>query len=229
MSPTIKEGSIVIVNKTLLGPRIYTNFHFNPKGQELESLRFKGLRTIAHNDIVAFNFPIHDDKISFRINHVYCKRVIGLPGDTIMARNGYIRNNNFKGTLGHKERQSQLACNTECSLNEKVYIVAPRNENFGWTIKNWGPLYVPRKGDIIKISVREAILYQKILEYETREKITFDRKRNIVYIGGKRMSVHTFTHNYYHLCGDYSADSRDSRYWGFVPEEYLIGIVTKII
>lgn len=92
MTPTIQPGNKVIVNKLLFGPRIYTEFHFNKKGQELKSFRLKGVRDIARNDIVVFNFPVHNNKISFRINHVYCKRVIGLPGDTVSAKCGYIYN-----------------------------------------------------------------------------------------------------------------------------------------
>lgn len=230
MTPTIQPGSKVIVNKLVFGPRIYTDFHFSQKGQELKSFRIKGIRDIARNDIVVFNFPVHKNKISFRINHVYCKRVVGLPGDTISATNGFIHNNNHNGILGSKEKQNRLHNKTEYALkNEKVYDVAPHDEHFGWTIKNWGPLYVPRKGDIIKISVSEAILYQKILEWEIGEEITCDWDLNLVYAGERKLKTHTFKHNYYHICGDHSADSYDSRYWGFVPEEYVIGVVSQII
>lgn len=78
MTPTIMPGSKVIVNKMIFGPRIYTNLHFNLNGQELESIRLKGIRGIRHNDIVVFNYPIHNDRISFVINNVFCKRVTGL-------------------------------------------------------------------------------------------------------------------------------------------------------
>lgn len=230
MTPTIQPGNKVIVNKLLFGPRIYTEFHFNKNGQELKSFRLKGVRDIARNDIVVFNFPVHNNKISFRINHVYCKRVIGLPGDTVSAKCGYIYNNNFDGVLGIKEKQVRLHNKTEESLRkEKVYDIAPHDEHLVWTIKNWGPLYVPRKGDIIKVSAREAVLYQKILEWEVGDEITYDWNRNMVYAGKRKLVTHTFKHNYYHICGDHSADSNDSRYWGFVPEEYLIGIVSNII
>lgn len=78
MYPTLKPGDEVIVNRLLMGARIYEDFHFDKKGIELKSWRTKGIRSIRHNDIVVFNFPHHDWKISFIINHVYCKRVIAL-------------------------------------------------------------------------------------------------------------------------------------------------------
>lgn len=231
MSPTITPGSKVIVNKLTAGPRLYTAINFKRNGNELHSIRLKGIRGFRHNDIVVFNFPLHDDKISFVINHVYCKRITGLPGDTLTAVNGHLYNNNYEGLLGCEQRQRQLEGKTEEVLKRyKVYDVAPRHDrHFGWNIRNWGPLYVPRRGDIITVTSREATLYRRILEWETGAKITYDWDSMAVFANGRRLTTHRFRHNYYHICGDYSLDSFDSRYWGFVPEEYIIGVVVKII
>lgn len=231
MSPTIMPGSKVVINKLLAGPRLYTDLHFHRGGQELRAVRLKGIRGFKLNDIVVFNFPIHDNRISFVINHVYCKRITGLPGDTLYAVNGRLRNNNYSKTLGNGQRQRQLGGKTaEVLKRYKVYDVAPRHDkHFDWNIQNWGPLYVPRKGDIVNITPREAALYHKQLEWETGEKITYDWDSMAVFANGRRITTHRFRHNYYHICGDYSLDSFDSRYWGFVPEEYIIGVVTKII
>ncbi len=231
MTPTIQPGNKVIVNKMIFGPRIYTDLHFDMQGQELKSVRLKGFRDIRHNDIVVFNFPIHRNKISFKINHVYCKRVVGLPGDTVMAKKGHLYNNNFRGVLGCKEKQKQLESKTERILRHyNVYAVAPRDStHFAWTIQDWGPLYVPRRGDVINVTPHEAVLYYKILEWETGATVTYDWEKSKVYANGRPLNVHTFKHNYYHICGDYSLDSSDSRYWGFVPEEYIVGVVEWII
>ena len=230
MTPTIESGSKVIVNKMIMGPRIYTDFNFDKKGQELKSIRLRGLRRLRHNDIVVFNYPLHHDRISFVINYVYCKRVIGLPGDTIFAVNGYFRNNNFDGVLGCIRKQQQLESKDERTLRKfGVYRVAPIDSIFNWNIKDWGPLYVPRKGDAITVTPYTAILYQKILEWETGNEISWDWKSGKVYSSDKELTQHNFQHNYYHLCGDYVLDSFDSRYWGFVPEEYIVGVVSRII
>lgn len=229
MSPTLESGDRVVVNKLLIGARIYKRFDFNLVGQPLDSWRTRGLRSLRHNDIVIFNYPIHHGRISFVINHVYCKRVIGLPGDTISAVNGYFRNNNYSGILGCMEKQKQLESKDEHTLRRYgVYDVAPRDSSFKWNIKDWGPLYVPRKDDIITITPYIAILYRKVLEWETGKKITWNWKTRKVYSGTNELSRHCFKHNYYHLCGDYTLDSFDSRYWGLVPEEYIVGVVTRI-
>ena len=75
MYPTLQEGDQVLVNKSLMGARIYTDFHFAPDGIELQSFRTKGLRSPQYNDIAVFNLPHHQGKLNFVINHVYCKRI----------------------------------------------------------------------------------------------------------------------------------------------------------
>ncbi len=230
MTPTLEPGSKVIVNKMIMGPRIYTDFCFDKKGQELRAVRLKGLRPLRHNDIVVFNYPLHHDRISFVINHVYCKRIIGLPGDSISAVNGHLFNNNFDGVLGCAKKQKQLEGKDERTLRKYgVYRVAPRNNAFSWNIKDWGPLYVPRKDDEINITPYTAIMYRKVLEWETGNKITWNWETGKVYSGDNELSRHRFLHNYYHLCGDYALDSFDSRYWGFVPEEYIVGVVWLVV
>lgn len=75
MYPTLKPGDKVIVNKLILGSRIYSDLHFDIEGQALKAIRTKGLRKIKHNDIVVFNFANHKGKLNFIINNVYCKRI----------------------------------------------------------------------------------------------------------------------------------------------------------
>ena len=95
MRPTLVPGDEVWVNKLLMGARIYTDFHFSRKGGPLHSFRTRGQRPITYNDIVVFNRANHRGRIKFVINYVYCKRVVGLPGDTVSVVGGHYRNNNY--------------------------------------------------------------------------------------------------------------------------------------
>lgn len=217
MVPTLVPGDRVIVNKTIIGARIYSDFHFNQDGIELKSWRMRGLRRVQHNDIVVFNFPNHDDKINFVINHVYAKRCIAVPGDTISIVNGRYVNNNYEGTLGLESEQTKLANIPDSIIDPFVLYTLPYESQLSWTIKEMGPLYVPRKGDRIFITPKEASLYRLILEWETGKRNIFDTP-----------TYHTFQHDYYYLCGDNVLNSCDARYWGFVPEEYIVGVVTSI-
>lgn len=74
-------------------------------------------------------------------------------------------------------------------------------------------MYVPRKGDTIQMDSLERALYGPIIEYETGSWPSDD------------MTSHTFKNNYFFTLGDNSLASKDSRYWGFVPEDFVIGIV----
>ena len=229
MIPTLKPGDKVIVNKLLMGARIYKSFEFSSKGQELQSFRMKGIRSVKHNDIVVFNVPIHDDRFSFIINNNMCKRVVAVPGDSLSVVDGYYRNNNYNRTLGLKSMQKKLTETPDSMMYGIVLDAYPFDKNVGWKIKQFGPMYIPRLGDVIYLTAREGVIYRRMMEWELGKKITWNWERSEVYADGKVIRRHTFQHNYYFCAGDNALDSDDSRYWGLVPEEYIIGIVAKII
>lgn len=225
MCPTLQPGDKVIANKLLLGPRIYTDMHFDMEGQELESIRLRGMRRIRHNDIVVFNLANHDGKLSFIINNVYCKRVIGLPGDSVSAVNSHYVNSNYEGTFGVKAEQDYLKQMPDTLI--WGFWLPPYNDT-GWNVKNFGPLYVPRKGDVVSIGAKEAALYQLLLEWELRKPVTWNWEEGTAFVGGKPLRRHRFAHDYYFMAGDNVSNSSDSRYWGLVPEEYVIGVIDKV-
>ena len=180
---------------------------------------------MKRNDIVVFNFPHHDGRINFIINNVYAKRCVALPGDTISIEEGYYRNNNHKGVLGLENAQNALHEMTDSMIWRQALYAMPFDGHLPWTIRNMGPLYIPRKGDIIPITAKEACVYRMLLEWETGKKVDFDWISNTAKIDGKEFTSHTFSHNYYFMAGDNVCDSNDSRYWGLVPEEYIVGVV----
>lgn len=228
MEPTLVAGDAVWVNKLLMGARIYTDLEFSKKGVQLQSVRTRGLRAIRHNDIVVFNRANHRGKIKFIINYVYCKRVVGLPGDTVSVAGGYYRNNNYSGLLGVKSRQDMLARTPESGIERMCRRVMLHKDTERWTIHDFGPLYIPRKGDVVDITPKEAIAYKAMLEWETEKEIRVDTVSKMVTAGGKPFGRHRFRHNYYFMAGDNVMNSQDSRYFGVVPEEYIVGIVGKI-
>ena len=225
MTPTLLPGDRVIVDKTIVGARLYSDFDFDPKGGELRSWRVRGMRQMKRNDIVVFNFPHHEGRINFIINNVYAKRCVALPGDTISIEEGYYRNNNHKGVLGLENAQNALHEMTDSMIWRQALYAMPFDGHLPWTIRNMGPLYIPRKGDIIPITAKEACVYRMLLEWETGKKVDFDWISNTAKIVGKEFTSHTFSHNYYFMAGDNVCDSNDSRYWGLVPEEYIVGVV----
>lgn len=228
MSPTLVAGDRVVVNKLIMGARLYTDFDFKQNGQELKSIRMKGLRGLRHNDIVVFNYPQVGGRIAFKINYVYCKRCVALPGDTLNIVNGIYKNNNYGDTLGLHTVQLRLAAVDETQYSTEARAVYPFDARVGWTFKNMGPLYIPRKGDIMTLTPKEGTVYKGLLEFETGKRVTVNWDKDLVLLNGKPTHRYEWTNNYYFMAGDNVFDSMDSRYWGLVPEDYIVGVVQMI-
>ncbi len=217
MSPTLNPGDHIWVNKLLFGARIYTCFNFEDHAP-LKCFRMPGMRKIKPNDIVVFNYPFgYDDwyRIEFKINYVYCKRVAGTPGDTINIKDGVTYNNNFDGHIGLIENQIRLNSIPDSAFWSDGYnsLIAIPLSMPTWTIKNLGPMCVPAKGVTVELTDFNRELYGLVIQYETGMPSTKD------------MEEYTFKENYYFMLGDNSPDSQDSRYFGFIPEDFIIGIV----
>lgn len=229
MLPALIPGDDILVDKTLIGARIYTDYDFNKDGGTLHSIRLHGLRNIKINDIIVSNKYKYHDGIKFVLNDLICKRCVGLPGDSVCIKDGFYQNNNYKGIIGNRMSQALLSSQDINHVGNPNYRTFPKKRQIPWTIKNFGPYYVPRQGDVIRLDARNATIYKVQLEWELGKSVSVNWELNEVYAGGKRIRHHRFLHNYYFLAGDNVLSSDDSRYRGPVPEEYIIGIATRIL
>ena len=96
----------------------------------------------------------------------------------------------------------------------------------GWTAEKFGPLYIPCKGDQIPINSLTATQYGSVMEWETKQKI--DYKDSAYFIGNHRFTNYQFKHDYYFMLGDNIHHSLDSRHWGLVPDDFIVGVVQWI-
>ena len=114
-----------------------------------------------------------------------------------------------------------------CFLSRLCYSGYAVQEGVRLDDTGFRALYIPGRGDSVRLDDMSVRLYRKIIEYETDEKV--EVRDGMVYIGGSPAESYTFEGNYYFFGGDNVLNSKDSRYIGLVPEEFIVGIATRIL
>ena len=182
-----------------------------------------GASGVRRGDVLVFNFPHPNgwDKIEMHILKYYIKRCIGLPGDTLSIRNGRFRINGMSEPLGNMDSQERIGRTLPGKFPDGVYKAFPFDSVISWNIRNFGPLYVPKAGDKVKMNRENYLLYRKLIAWEQKAEINYND--STVFLNGEPIREYRFLKNYYFMAGDKGENSQDSRYWGLLPEEYIVG------
>lgn len=196
MENTLLAGDFLFVNKYVYGARV-----------PLAGFRLPAADSVKRGDIIVFKFP-KDRSLN------YIKRCIAVSGDTLEIREQQLYVN---GRAFPLPEHAQF-------IGQKVppgaadFQIFPKYSSFNKD--NYGPLRIPRKGDVIDLNAETYQLYSSLVADEGHDISLMGIQ---VYVDGVPAKQYTVQDNYYFAMGDNRDNSLDSRYWGFLPERDIVG------
>jgi len=216
MEGTILVGDFVLVNKFIYGS---SSGKYIPFTQiELPYFTLPSVSEPERGDIVVFEYPgDRDDMVAKELNVNYVKRLIGMPGDVIEIKDKVVFVNNKENPIPPYIQYLAPFPVPKGKINPRIFPNgAPWNED------NYGPLKIPKKGFTLALDPGNIEWWRTIIDREYGKRVVAVNGTTIT-IDGKPVTSYTFKKDYYFMMGDNRDDSADSRFWGLVARDMVVG------
>ena len=223
MEDEVLTGELLFVNKFIYGPTTPRTVPLT--GIDLGLIRIPPvkipwfrlpvIRDVRHGDVIVFEFPGYRDEVVSSEFQFYLKRCIGLPGDTIRIVQRLLTVNGETVPLPRNARYDRPFTLPPTFTEDQIF---PRGS--GWNADNYGPLVIPKKGMIIPLTFKTLPRWETFIRREGHEVATTN---TLILVDGRPTSSYTVERDYLFGMGDHRDNSLDSRYWGFIPRDNLVG------
>lgn len=214
MENEIMAGDFLFVNKFLYGGSTPRTIPFT--NTRIPWFRVPAIREVERGDVIVFEFPGQQEEVQSPEFLFYLKRAIALSGDTLEVRNRVVFINGVQAPLPRNMKFNNPNILPPGIVNPRIFPKgAPFSED------NWGPVVVPTKGDVIALSPENFERWRVFIGREGHT-ARMDQTGNIQ-IDGSPATSYTVQSDYIFGMGDNRDNSLDSRFWGFIPKDNIIG------
>jgi len=213
MENEIMTGDFLLVNKFVWGgttPRTIplTNI-------KLPHFKLPALWSVERGDVIVFAFPGMRDEVEPDVFAYYLKRAVAIAGDTLEVKNRILYVNGNIAPIPRNMKFNSGIVKPKGYGDPRIF---PQGEPFNED--NYGPIRIPKKGDVIELNSSNFDKWKIFIQRENHPAELQDAK---ILIDGKEVTSYTVGRDYVFGMGDNRDNSLDSRFWGFIPKDEIIG------
>lgn len=214
MKNTLLEGDFLLVNKIAYSFATPHQIPFISKRLSRTELFSTGKPSF--NDVIAFEIPVDYYDPAAMDYSVLIKRITGLPGDTIEIKDQilYINNIIYRNPSFIKLDLNETPIE---NINKDLF---PYNNK--WSLENYGPIVIPKKGMTVELNPKNILQWQNAINTDYGKKV-LSVEGTVINLNNQPVREYTFQKDYYFVLGDNRKNSIDSRYFGYIPEDWIIG------
>jgi signal peptidase I len=213
MENEIMTGDFLLVNKFMFGGTTPRTVPFT--NVRVPAFKLPNFWKVDRGDIIVFMFPGYRWEVQPEVFQYYLKRCMAVAGDTLQIVNRVVMINGQPAPVPRNVKFNSPLVKPAGFADPKIFPEgAPFNED------NYGPIVIPKKGDIVRLTAGNFVQWEVFIKREGHSAELLNGK---VYVDGVETSSYTVGRDYVFGMGDNRDNSLDSRFWGFIPVDNVVG------